>query len=231
MASQDWAFATDFDLLHYEPRLMAFGRVLSTQIHSGSGRVYGGSEVQDDDLEPPSFLQLRRGMLVFFTAELVAAGVVDFTSSQLLLSAPGSEEGFPDPRIRVVAAVEGATLAYSIHTFPALRQMGDEVRNLLDLRQAPTEALKPFLRHATCLGTLMSIYRSMASWDSAFIEGPMGPIGPQTIFRQRNWLELSQWYEKRYHRALRQTRLRLNSAGDDAGEHRHATSEPTLRRE
>jgi hypothetical protein len=197
-------FATDTDLLHWEPQLLAEADFASQTLISGSCDLEDSTlTIETGDFEEA---QVQVGNVIVLSGAI--AGTFPITSvdspTQIQISTLYDKLASPFTPAKVGTATG---LTFSIRTFWAQRQMVSELilssAGLDPDRYAPKIIATAPLKRACVLGTLQMIYNAIAINETQ-------DNHPNAI--------RSALYAKLYRRALRQVKLEIDTNNDGAAE-------------
>lgn len=212
-------FATDADLLHWEPGIFIDGASVSQTLMSGTGALAGTTfTIAEGSFEDA---HIDRGHVVVLDAPVAGSFPVFKVNSptELLLTVlyddlhPSAQEEDPDP----ISPGEGTGLNYRIRTFSPQRQSVSE--QLLQAAGVKSEEVSTIInpqvfRRPCVLGTLQMIYIALA----ANADDPT-PL-----------LVRAELFERLYQRAIRAAVVEIDTDNDGAGDEDRELSVARLRR-
>jgi len=194
-------FCTDIDLLHWEPTLLREAQLASQTLLAGTGDLAGtaftisAGSFEDAHVDAEQVIVLAGSINGCFP-------IVKIESPTELTLSVLYDGLFPDdPETEVVASPVNTIsgLPFAVRTFWAQRNIVSEFLLRAGSVSDPATILNPAaLRRACALGTLQMIYSALA----AAADDPAD-------FSVRADL-----YERLYRRALRSTRLEIDTNGD-----------------
>ena len=211
-------FATDLDLLHWEPNLLNDAAFASQTLISGTGALSGTSFTIASGSFVASMVSanqlIKLGAPLDGTYPILA--VVNATTLTLSVMYDGLyPQGGGAPQAGPIGSA--ASVAYSVHTFFPQRMIVSELLLQaagLDPDQGSAILNPTSLKRACTLGSLQMIYNALAAAAS-----------DPTDFTVRADL-----YERLYRRALRSAMVEVDLDGDGVPESRRALNVLELRR-
>ncbi len=201
-------FCTDTDLLHWEPDLLDDAAFVSQFLTTGTGALAdnlftstSGAGFDSAAIEPGLVLILSGALAA--TLPIVGVESADELRVSVLYNDILGQSGDAASPFNTLA---GAGLTYIIRTFWAQRQIvSDFIRQAAGLNRvapegqsAPTILNPADLRRVCALGTLQMIYSALAA----------AATEPARLNARADL------YERLYRRALRQTRIDIDTDGD-----------------
>jgi hypothetical protein len=212
-------FATDIDLLHWEPNLLNDAAFASQKLIAGTGALSGTSFTIASGSFTDSMVKadqlIRLDAPLDGTYPIVA--VADATTLTLSVMYDGL---FPDPNgADPVPAPVGsaASVAYAVHTFfPQLMIVSELLLQAAGLEPGQSDAvLNPAALKRPCtLGALQMIHSALAA----------------AAADPTNYSVRADLYERLYRRALRSAMVEVDLDGDGIAESRRALNVMELRR-
>jgi len=211
-------FASDLDLLHWEPNLLRDAAFASQKLIGGTGALSGISFT----IASGSFTdsKVKADQLIKLAAPLDGTYPIVAVPNATTLTLSVMYDGlFPDPPAETVPAPIGTagSIAYSVHTFfPQLMIVSELLLQAAGLEPDEGDAvLNPTALKRPCtLGALQMIYSALAA-----------AAADPTDFSVRADL-----YERLYRRALRSATVEVDLDGDGIPESRRTLNVLELRR-
>ena len=210
-------FATDIDLLHWEPNLLKDATFASQKLISGTGNVAGTAFT----ISSGSFTdaKVKVDQLIKLAAPFDGTFPIITVNSATQLTLSVMYDGlFPDSGPRVPGPVGSASaVTYSIHTFfPQIMIVSDLLLQAAGLKEDQSDAiLNPTALKRPCtLGALQMIYSALAA----------------AAAEPADFIVRADLYERLYRRALRCANVEIDMDGDGIPESRRALNVLELKR-
>lgn len=182
-------YATDVDLLFYEPNLAAAAAPVAQTLLSGTGTLVGAQFTLDAGTLPDAGVE--PDMIVLLTGQYAGGYAILQVTAPAQMTLSRLAQGLADTPPAPVPIGNGFSVPYAVRTFWPFRHVISRLLDdLLDTARCPI--LNPqALRHAASMGTLALIYSALSS--AADPDGRM--------------LARAGMYQERYQQALRQVVL------------------------
>jgi hypothetical protein len=194
-------FATDIDLLHWEPNILKEASAVAQTILTGTGTLSGTTFTTDTNLLNDANVTAEHAIVigppVDGTFPISAVTADDTLTLSILYDQLYPDQGSPDPW----QGASGSDLTYHIRTFWPQRRIVSEL--LLQAASVKPDAVQiimnpEILRRPCTLGALQMIYTALAAAAS----------------EPANLLIRAELYERLYRRALRNAAVDLDLDGD-----------------
>src|SRR5687768_9732381 len=211
-------FASDLDLLHWEPNLLRDAAFASQKLIGGTGALSGISFT----IASGSFTdsKVKADQLIKLAAPLDGTYPIVAVPNATTLTLSVMYDGlFPDPPAETVPAPVGSatSIAYAVHTFfPQLAIVSELLLQAagLDADQSGAVLNPASLKRACTLGALQMIHSALAA----------------AAADPTNYSVRADLYERLYRRALRGATVEVDLDGDGIPESRRALNVLELRR-
>lgn len=211
-------FATDTDLLHWEPGLFIDAAAAAQTLLGGTGDLAGtlftvaSGSLGDAQIAPDHVIVLGVPIDGCFPVLKIESDT-ELTLSVLYDQLdPNSQEADPDP----VSPGEGTDVPFHIRTFwPQRQAVSDQILQAAGIKheEIGTIANPEILRRPCVLGTLQMIFTALATGESASVQ-----------------LARAELYGRLYRRALRNAMVEIDTDADGIVDERRSLSVIQLRR-